>query len=108
MSNFQHFYFHCDSCDCQTDVSCLKCNFYFKQVHDRVLALEQSLLNLKDVFDDCDDVDPVKTKVRLNMASAFDTALDCFDDCFSLDLEEIVSDYDRYNLPDQFKVDFFD
>ena len=102
------FKFFCPSCKRCVDEGCLSCVLFCDMLFDRYQSLGLALEHLKDVFDDCDDVDPIKTKVRLNMASAFDTALDCFDDSIFMDLKSFDHDYDRGSLPDQFSVDFFD
>ena len=102
------FKFICPSCQRCVDEGCRDCGLFYDMLVDRYQSLGLALEYLKDVFDDCDDVDPIKTKVRLNMASAFDTALDCFDDSISIDLSVFDHEYDRGSLPDQFDVDFFD
>lgn len=101
------FNFWCDHCHRNVDDRCKYCSFFLRDIFDRYQSLAIALDNLKCVFDDCDDISDLKTKVRLNMASAFDTALDCFDDSISLDHDEFVIDYDKVSLPDQFDIDFF-
>lgn len=100
--------FWCDHCNRNVDSSCHNCRFYLESLFYRYQALGNALLNLKNVFDDCEDISDLRIKVRLNMASAFDTALDCFDDSLILDLDEFIMDYDHDSLPDQFSLDFFD
>ena len=99
--------YYCDRCCRYCDISCLECSYYSHLLLYRISKFEEILFNIKDVFDNCEDPDPLLSKVRLNNASAFDTAVQLFDDIFSDSLctDHTLEDYN--NLPDQFPLHFF-
>ena len=101
------FHFWCDHCHRYVDDRCKYCSFFLRDIFERYQSLAIALDNLKCIFDDCADVTDIKTKARLNMASAFDTAIVCFDDSISLGHDKFVNDYSSDNLPDQFELQFF-
>lgn len=101
--------FWCSKCSRYCDISCLSCSEYTQILINKINTLEDLFLYFKDIYDNCEDPDPLKCKVRLNMACSFDTAITLFDDVFN----DTLSDYDiktflSVNYPDFLNIDQFD